>query len=49
MSKFNFSQSFKDFEIIIVDNNSNDKTIEKAKKFDIKHIINLEEYFPGKH
>ena len=43
-----FSQSFKDFEIIIVDNNSNDKTIEKAKKFDIKHIINLEEYFPGK-
>ena len=27
-----FKQSFKNFEIIIVDNQSNDKTLEKAKK-----------------
>lgn len=43
-----FSQSFKNFEIILVDNKSNDKTIEKAKKFKIKDIVNLDEYYPGK-
>lgn len=41
-------QSFKDFEIILVDNGSTDKTISKAKKFDIEKIVNIKEYFPGK-
>lgn len=41
-------QTYKDFEIIIVDNYSNDKTKEKAKKFEIKKIINIKKYLPGK-
>ena len=41
-------QSYKDFEIIIVDNNSNDKTVEKAKNFRIKKVINIDDYLPGK-
>ena len=32
-------QDHKDFEIIIVDNNSTDRTIEKAKKFDTQNCI----------
>lgn len=34
-------QSFKDFEIIMVDNNSIDKTLEIAKKFDVDKIISI--------
>ena len=33
-----FNQSFKNFEVIIVDNLSNDKTIEKAKKYPVKFL-----------
>ena len=40
-------QTYKDYEIIIVDNNSNDKTLEKAKGFPISKIINIENYLPG--
>ena len=29
-------QTYKNFEIIIIDNNSNDRTVEIAKKFKIK-------------
>ena len=36
-------QSFKDFEIILVDNGSTDKTISPAKKFDIEKIVNVKE------
>ena len=45
-----FSQAFTDFEVIIVDNKSSDKTMEKAKNFRIKHIIHYKEdpYLPGK-
>jgi glycosyltransferase involved in cell wall biosynthesis len=43
-----FNQSHKDFEVIIVDNKSEDKTIEKAKKFDVKVLKYNEEYRPGK-
>jgi glycosyltransferase involved in cell wall biosynthesis len=42
-----FSQDYKDLEVIIVDNKSTDKTIEKAKNFDVK-IISIDEYYPGK-
>ncbi len=43
-----FGQNITDFEIIIVDNESNDKTLEKAKQFPIKEIITCKEYLPGK-
>lgn len=42
-----FNQSYKDFEVIIVDNKSADMTISKAKEFAVK-IINIDEYLPGK-
>lgn len=42
-----FNQDHKDFEVIIVDNNSNDMTLAKAKAFDVK-ILNIKEYLPGK-
>ncbi len=41
-------QNYKNFEIIIVDNNSEDKTIEKAKQFNIEKIVNIDNYLPGK-
>ena len=43
-----FNQKYNNFEIIIVDNNSSDKTIEKVKKYKIKKIININKYLPGK-
>ena len=33
-----FSQSYNNFEVIIIDNNSKDRTIKKAKKFPVKVI-----------
>ncbi len=41
------TQSIKDYEIILVDNNSNDNTVKIAKKYTEK-IINVTEFFPGK-
>ena len=42
-----FSQKKVSFEVIIVDNNSVDKTVEKAKKFPIK-LIKIKKFYPGK-
>ncbi|NQT47290.1 MAG: glycosyltransferase [Candidatus Omnitrophica bacterium] len=42
-----FNQSYRDFEVIVVDNNSTDGTIAKAKKFDTK-ILTIDSYLPGK-
>jgi len=41
-----FSQTFDNFEVILVDNKSTDKTVEKAKRFDIK-LVEIEHFFPG--
>ncbi len=43
-----FSQNYSDFEVIIVDNESSDKTIEKAKQFNIRKILTCKDYLPGK-
>ncbi len=43
-----FRQSFQDFEIVIVDNESIDKTLEKVRQFPVKKIITVDNYLPGK-
>lgn len=42
-----FNQKKISFEVILVDNNSTDKTVAKAKKFNVK-VIKISKYFPGK-
>ena len=42
-------QTYKNFEIIIVDNNSEDKTIEKAKQYNIAKVVNIDKYLTGKY
>lgn len=43
-----FGQQYKDFEVILVDNESQDKTLEKAKQFKIAKVVKCSEYLPGK-
>lgn len=43
-----FSQDYKNFEVIIVDNNSDDCTIEVAKRYPIAQIVTIENFMPGK-
>ena len=43
-----YRQNYKDFEVIIVDYESDDKTIEKARQFPISKVINISDYLPGK-
>ena len=42
-----FEQEYKDFEAIIVDNKSTDKTLSKAQEFNVK-VITIDDYLPGK-
>tara|TARA_B100001750_G_C15498622_1_gene595771 strand:- start:491 stop:1852 length:1362 start_codon:yes stop_codon:yes gene_type:complete len=42
------SQTYKNYEIIIVDNESNDSTLKRAKKFKIKNTVSISDYLPGK-
>ena len=42
-----FEQKYKNFEVILVDNNSKDNTIQKAKLFPIK-IVKIKNFLPGK-
>lgn len=42
-----FSQDFKDFEVILVDNMSTDKTVAKAEHFGVK-VLKIEDFLPGK-
>ena len=41
-------QTYKKFEIIIVDNLSTDNTLKKAKNFNLKKIVKIKNYLPGK-
>ncbi|MFH0771710.1 MAG: glycosyltransferase [Candidatus Omnitrophota bacterium] len=43
-----FEQDYKNFEVILVDNESADKTIEKAKQFNVAKALNCRDYLPGK-
>lgn len=43
-----FSQRYKNFEVIIVDNESSDKTLEKTKAFPVEKILSCHTYLPGK-
>lgn len=43
-----FGQRGVDFEVIIVDNNSDDKTVAIAKRFPVKSVLTIDEYSPGK-
>lgn len=40
-------QSFTDFEIILVDNESTDHTVEIAKRYNLRQIVNIQEFRPG--
>ena len=43
-----FRQEFSDFEVILIDNSSTDRTVEKAKNFPIKDILTIGGFLPGK-
>ena len=43
-----FSQDFENFEVILVDNNSTDHTVEVAKRYPISDIVKIDKFFPGK-
>ena len=43
-----YNQTYKNFEIILVDNLSSDKTVEKAKQKSVKKIVFIKDYLPGK-
>lgn len=43
-----FGQEFKDFEVIIVDNQSRDRTLDIAEKFDVRVVEFAGTYLPGK-
>lgn len=43
-----YAQSLKDFEIVVVDNESSDKTLKKVSQFTVGKIITISDYLPGK-
>lgn len=43
-----FSQRHRDFEVILVDNESTDRTVEKAKQFRLAKVVTCTDYRPGK-
>ncbi len=42
-----FNQTYKNFEVVIVDNCSKDQTLRRVKEFDVK-VININDFLPGK-
>jgi rhamnosyltransferase len=43
-----YEQTYGNIEVIIVDNNSTDKTIQNVKKYPVDKILNISDYLPGK-
>ncbi len=43
-----YGQTYRDFEVILVDNESTDRTIEKARQFPITRVVTCRDYLPGK-
>jgi rhamnosyltransferase len=43
-----FTQEFDNLEVIIVDNNSTDFTLDIAKRFPIKKVVTIDKFLPGK-
>ncbi len=43
-----FAQGYKNFEVIVVDNESSDKTLEKIKSFPVSKILSCIDYLPGR-
>lgn len=41
-------QSYDDWEVILVDNESTDKTVEKARQFDVAEVVTCHDFAPGK-
>jgi len=42
-----YKQDFKNFEVILVDNNSYDNTVGVAKRYPLTNIINIKNFLPG--
>ena len=42
-----FSQTIKNLEVILVDNNSNDNTVKIAKSYGVKKISKIKKFVPG--
>jgi len=42
-----FRQAYRDFEVILVDNESTDRTVERAREFPVK-VVSIADYRPGK-
>lgn len=43
-----FEQDYKDFEVILVDNNSTDHTVAVANRYPLAASINIDKFLPGK-
>ena len=43
-----YEQTYSNIEVILVDNDSTDRTIDNARNFPIDKILNISEYLPGR-
>lgn len=42
-----YQQDFKDFEVVLVDNNSTDHTLKIAKRYPVDKFVNIDKFLPG--